>query len=306
MTQHKNKRSGTRPVLLLVAGLAGLGTTILMLLAGVDVRLLNPKGVIADQQLWLMLFSFFLIMTIAVPTLFVLYSFAWKYRESNTNAPYDPVSRTGKFSVATMWVLPTIFMILLALVMWPATQRLEPKKTIAADGKPPLTVQVVAMRWKWLFIYPEQNIATVNYVHIPVDRSIQFELTADEVSMSSFWVPHLGGQLYAMTGHVNTLNLVASEPGQYPGSTAEINGAGFAGMKFTVQASSTEDFNRWVQDMKTSSDMLDASEYNKLLKPSENHPKVLYSAADPGLYSKLLMKYTGSQKHKIEHHEAGH
>lgn len=306
MTQHKKKYSPTRPLLLLIVGLAGLGVSVWLLLAGVDVRLLNPKGAIAEQQLWLMIFSVLLILAIAVPTLIILYSFAWKYRESNTRAAYDPISRTSKLSVASMWILPSVFMIVLALVMWPATHRLEPKKTIATDGKPPLTVQVVAMRWKWLFIYPEQNIATVNYVHIPVDRSIRFQLTADEVSMSSFWIPHLGGQLYAMTGHVNTLNLIANQPGEYPGSSAEINGAGFAGMKFTAHADSGEDFELWVQSMKTSSNVLSETEYDKLLKPSENHSKAFYSATMPGLYDKLLMKYTGAQENKTKQHGSGH
>lgn len=276
-----------------------------MLLSRADVILFNPKGAIAEQQLWLMVFATLLILTIAIPTLIVLYSLAWEYRESNTKAAYDPDVRSGKLFVASIWALPTIFMILLGLVMWPATHKLEPRKPIAADGKP-LTIQVVAMRWKWLFIYPEQGIATVNYVNIPVDTPVQFELTADEVPMSSFWIPHLGGQLYAMTGHVTSLNLIADEAGMYPGSSAEINGTGFAGMKFTAQASSDEDFERWMQDIKASSGVLDDAAYAKLLKPSEDNQVAFYGAAGSDLYDKLLMKYTGSHEHQAEHHGAGH
>src|SRR3989344_4177726 len=118
------------------------------------------------------------------------------------------------------------------------------------------------MRWKWLFIYPEQGIATVNFVQIPVNRPIQFELTADETPMSSFWIPNLGGQLYTMTSHVNRLNLMADTPGEYTGSSAEINGAGFAGMKFTARVGSQEDFDRFVQNVKRYPSVLNTTTYN--------------------------------------------
>src|SRR5690606_18072068 len=144
--------------------------------------------------------------------------------------------------------------------------------------------QVVSMNWKWLFIYPEQDIATVNFVQIPVDTPIRFELTADEAPMSSFWIPHLAGMLYTMTGHVNPLHLMADTVGDYPGASAEINGNGFAGMKFTTRVSSEEDFQAWVQETKMSSDHLDDHEYDELLKPSQFNEPVFYASATPNLY----------------------
>jgi cytochrome o ubiquinol oxidase subunit 2 len=144
-----------------------------------------------------------------------------------------------------------------------------------------------------LFIYTEQNIATVNFVQIPVNTSVQFELTADEAPMSSFWIPNLGGQLYSMTSHVNRLNLMADTPGDYPGSSAEINGAGFSGMKFTARASSEQDFGLWVQTVKQSPNVLDGAVYDKVLAPSENNPVEFYSAYDEGLYDKVIAKYEG-------------
>lgn len=306
MTKHKNKYSQAKSIWLVFLGLAGLGLIIALLLAGNDVALFNPKGLIAQEQLNLTLFSVALMLTIAIPTLIILYSFAWEYRESNEKATYDPLARHSKFFVFTMWALPTVFMLVLAFVMWPATHKLEPKKPIAANVKP-LTVKVVAMRWKWLFIYPEQNIATVNYVQVPVGTPVQFDLTADEAPMSSFWIPHLGGQLYAMTGHVNRLNLIADEPGEYPGSSAEINGAGFAGMKFTARASSKESFDSWVQDMQRSPGVLDTTEYEKLLSPSENNPAAFYAHVEADLYAKMLMKYMGSHDHQPAKYEgSGH
>lgn len=302
MTKHKNRHGPGKSILLVFLGLFCLGLIVALLLAGTDVALLKPKGLIAQEQLNLSLISVALMLTIAVPTMIILYSFAWEYRESNHKAHYDPHTRHSKLFVVSMWAVPTLFMLLLASVMWPATQRLEPKKPILADSKP-VTIQVIAMRWKWLFIYPEQNIATVNYVQIPVGTPVQFDLTADEAPMSSFWIPHLGGQLYAMTGHVNRLNLIADNPGDYPGSTAEINGAGFAGMRFTARASSKESFDLWVQEMQSSSSILDASEYDKLLKPSENNKAVLYAPVQSDLYAKLLMKYMGSHDHQPAKYE---
>ena len=171
---------------------------------------------------------------------------------------------------------------------------------------------MVALRWKWLFIYPEQGIATVNYVQVPTGTPVTFELTADDAPMSSFWIPNLGGMLYAMTGHVNHLNLLAETPGDYPGSSAEINGAGFAGMKFTARATSMADFEAWVRLVKPSSEVLNAAEYERLLEPSENNPAVVYASVDRDLYDKVLMKYNGAHNHGVadseteNHHEAHH
>jgi cytochrome o ubiquinol oxidase subunit 2 len=204
-----------------------------------------------------------------------------------------------------MWLIPSIFAVVLAAIMWSATHKLEPIKPIAADAKP-LTIQVVSMRWKWVFIYPEQNIATVNYVQIPVGTPVQFELTADAAPMSAFWIPNLGGMLYTMTGHNNRLHLIADTAGDYPGSSGEINGPGFANMKFTASASSKKDFDAWVQEVKRYTAVLDTVEYDKLLKPSEDNPVAFYSAAERGLYDTVLMKYMGpgtGHTHHGAHHE---
>jgi cytochrome o ubiquinol oxidase subunit 2 len=276
--------------------LVGLVLLITVLMHGHNVALLNPKGLIAHEQVGLMVFTAVLLLVVAIPSLILLFFTAWKYRESNIRAKHDPDARNGRFVVLSMWGVPSVFMLILALVMWPATHRLVPQKLIAADAKP-LTIQVVSMRWKWLFIYPEQNIATVNFVQIPKNTPVQFELTADDAPMSSFWIPNLGGQLYTMTGMVNRLNLLADTPGDYPGSSAEISGAGFTGMKFTARVSSKEDFDDWVHVTKLSPDVLDAAGYEKLLKPSEDNPAAFYSAADSDLYDKVLMKYMGPPSH---------
>ncbi len=273
---------------------------IALLLHGKNVALFSPQGSIAQEQHKLLVFILAVLLGIAVPVLSVLYFTAWKYRESNTKAVHDPEARQGKFFVTSMWVFPTVIMLLLTTVLYPATHRLEPHKKIASDAKP-MTIQVVSMRWKWVFIYPEQKIATVNFVQIPVNTPVTFELTADEAPMSSFWIPNLGGQLYSMTSHVNQLNLLAETAGDYPGSSAELNGAGFSGMKFTARASSAQDFDQWVQQVRQSNDVLSTAAYDDLLKPTENTPISFYSNYQSGLYDRVIKKYSGAHEAHTNH-----
>jgi len=300
MAKHTSKSNEGRSVKLLVFGFVGLVLLVAMLLYGTDIALFNPKGLIAEQQLRLMLLVGGALVAAAVPTLTLLYFFAWKYRESNDKATYNPDLKHSKLFIVGLWALPTALMLVLATIMWIETHRLEPQKLIVANTNS-LKVQVIALRWKWLFIYPDQRIATVNFLQVPTGTPLEFELTADEAPMSSFWIPHLGGQLYAMTGHVNRLNLLAETAGDYTGSSAEINGAGFAGMKFTARASTPEAFDLWVRDVRASSHVLDADEYTALLKPSESQPAAYYSQADASLYDTVLMKYNGSHHHHTEH-----
>jgi len=299
MPKRKTQRLSTsRLILIITAAFAGFSLLLALLVRDKNIALFNAKGMIAREQQSLLIFIITLVMVFAVPTVTLLFFTAWKYRESNTKAKRAPNSHSSKPLVGLMWLTPTLFILTLAVVMWSATHRLAPQKSIASDVEP-LTIQVVALNWKWLFIYPEQGIATVNYVQIPVDTPIVFELTADEAPMNSFWIPNLGGQLYAMTGHVNRLNLIADTAGDYPGKSAEINGIGFSGMKFTARASSKSDFTNWVQETRQSPKDLDADTYKALLQPSENNPTMVYSSFEYGLYDSVVMKYhKSSQGHE--------
>lgn len=301
MKKRKNKDNLSSSVRIFILVLFAFMALVALFLRGADVTLLNPKGLIATEQYKLMIIASVIMLEIAIPTLILFYYFAWKYRETNKKAAYDPRMHQSKFFTFSLWAIPSIIVVLLAYIMWPATHRLAPQKSIESNVKP-LTIQVVAMRWKWLFIYPEQNIATVNFVHIPVSTPVQFEISADEAPMSSFWIPHLAGQIYAMTGHVNRLNVMADTPGDYPGSSAEINGSGFAGMKFVTRASSRDSFNQWVETTKESDKTLGASEYQALLAPSKNNPAEYYASVESGLYDAMLNKYEGSHAHESENH----
>jgi cytochrome o ubiquinol oxidase subunit 2 len=251
-----------RAIVLLAAALTLCYT---LLIRGHNVAVLNPHGWVAQQQMNLNVLASLLLLLVALPTVAVLFFFAWNYRESNTKATHDPKFQAGKPFLLAAWGIPIVFMSAMSVVMWTETHRLVPQQAIAASAKP-MTVEVVALRWKWLFIYPEQHIATVNFVQIPTNTPV--------------------------TGHINNLNLMATTPGDYQGSTSEINGAGLANMKFTTRASSQGEFDYWVANSQQSTEVLDEAEYSRLLKPSEANPPRVYSSYEHGLYANVLMKYT--------------
>lgn len=253
------------------------------------IDMLNPKGLIALKEYNLLVFTTLLGMVIVVPVFVIAIIVAWRYRESNTKATYTPDVSGNRLAEIIWWGIPIILIAILSVVTWYSTHDLDPHKPLASNVKP-VTVQVVALDWKWLFIYPEQNIATVNLVQFPVNTPINFEITAD-APMNSFWIPKLGGQIYAMAGMTTKLHLNATEVGDYKGSSANISGEGFAGMKFTARASTDEDFNEWIASAKKSPLSLTAAEYTKLAAPSKNNPETLYGTSETELYDTILMKY---------------
>ena len=178
----------------------------------------------------------------------------------------------------------------MAVRTWDATHQLDPFKPLESEVKP-LTIQVVALDWKWLFIYPEQEIATVNFVQIPARTSIHFMLSADGSPMNSFWIPQLSGQIYSMSGMTTSLHMMADVPGIYTGRAAEINGEGYADMTFVVKSTTEADFDAWIASVKQSSLQLTDPIYNELIKPSIKNPVTLYSYVEKDLYNKIVMKY---------------
>lgn len=303
---NKRRYSHGWLTLFIVIALFDLGLLIFNLIYGKNIALFDSKGFVAHEQRGLLVFTLVLLFAVAVPTILFLYYTAWKYRETNTKAKHEPNAKHGKGLVTFIWGFPTLILLIMSPILWSATHRLEPHDMINSDKKP-ITIQVIAMRWKWVFLYPDQKIATVNFVQIPEDTPVSFELTADEAPMSSFWIPNLGGQLYSMTSHVNTLNLMGDTVGDYPGSSAELNGAGFAGMKFTTRVSTAEDFESWIQSVKQSDSVLDKSKYDILLKPSENNKVALYSDYQNDIYAKVVEKYMGSHSAHASHNKSeGH
>lgn len=281
---HKHK-------LLIVIGICAVVVAgLFVLLNGQNIEVLNPKGTIGQQERQLIVFAALLSLVVVLPVFAMLFGFAWKYRESNPRKQkYRPDWDHNPAIESTWWVVPSILIFILSVVTWNSSHSLDPYRPLASKKKQ-LTVQVVALDWKWLFIYPEQNIASVNYVRIPTDTPVNFQITAD-APMNSLWIPQLGGQIYAMPGMVTQLHLSASEPGNFHGSSANISGYGFAGMAFTTQATSRQDFNSWVDSVKKSPSQLDFKAYDALAQPSTYNPVSYYASSEPNLFDIIMMKY---------------
>ncbi len=250
---------------------------------------LDPKGLIALQQRDLLLITTLLMLTVVVPVLVLAVVISWKYRAGNEKAKYDPNWDHSTALECIWWGFPCLIVILLSVLTFKSCLDLDPFKPLDSDVKP-VKIQVVALQWKWLFIYPEHNIACVNFVQFPEKTPINFEITAD-APMNSFWIPQLGGQIYAMPGMNTKLHLIASEIGDYRGSSSNISGNGFAGMIFTAKASDQEEFESWVRSVQGSSESLTLDAYDKLTLPTEYVPVSVYSLKDEHLYESIIMKY---------------
>ncbi|MGE5196276.1 MAG: ubiquinol oxidase subunit II [Anaerolineae bacterium] len=253
--------------------------------------LTHPKGIIARSELNLIILNYLLMLIIIIPTFILLFVTAWKYRAKNSKAKYDPDQSHGVFKELILWMIPSVVIAVMAVITWNAAHKLDPYQPLTSEVKP-LTIQVVALDWKWLFIYPEQDIATVNFVQFPERTPIHFELSADGSPMNSFWIPQLSGQIYSMTGMTTQLHIMADEPGEYTGRAAEINGQGFADMTFVVKSASQSDFDDWIAYVKQSPLQLTDHTYNELAKPSQNNPIALYSSMETkNLFNAIVMKY---------------
>jgi cytochrome o ubiquinol oxidase subunit 2 len=278
---------------------------LLALLGGCNMVLLSPSGDVALQQRNLIIISTVLMLVIIIPVIFLILLFAWRYRASNTEAAYSPEWHHSTVLELLIWAAPLVIIIALGAVTWVSTHKLDPfrpldriasGRDIPPDSKP-LVVEVVALDWKWLFLYPEQGIATVNELAAPVDRQIQFKITASTV-MNSFFIPALAGQIYAMPGMETQLYAVINHPGVYDGFSANYSGAGFSGMRFKFHGLSDSDFEQWVKQAKSKDGAgagtgnaplaLSRAAYLQLEQPSENNAVRRYASVAPGLYDAIL------------------
>ncbi len=249
----------------------------------------------ALRQRDLIIIATCLMLLIIVPVIFLTLLFAWRYRENAKDAPYNPEWDHSTVLELAIWAAPLLIIIALGAVTWVSTHQLDPyrpltridqSRPVTAEVKP-LTVEVVAMDWKWLFLYPEQGIATVNELAAPVDRPIAFRITSTSV-MNAFFVPSLAGMVYAMPGMETKLHAVINQPGVFDGMSSNYSGAGFSHMRFKFHGMSNEDFDRWVQQAKSSGAQLSKDTYLKLAKPSESEPVQRYASVAPDLYNLIL------------------
>ncbi|MDO5641209.1 MAG: ubiquinol oxidase subunit II [Paracoccus sp. (in: a-proteobacteria)] len=266
-----------------------------LVLAGCGSEVLAPSGDVAVKTRDVLAITTALILVIVLPVMVAIVWFAIRYRAGSkqAEAEYDPSFHHSVQLELLIWAAPLTIIIWLGALTWVSTHKLDPYRPLdsetrgVSDDAVPLVVQVVSMDWKWLFIYPEYGIATVNELAAPLNRPIRFELTATEV-MTAFYVPTLAGMIYTMPGMQTQLHAVINEPGQYKGMASHYSGAGFSGMNFPFFGMEDGDFDAWVARARASGQVLDRATYRILAEPSQNVPPARYALGDPGLYHAIL------------------
>ncbi len=269
--------------------IALLLTATLPLLSGCHMVLFEPKGAIAAEQIRLIIIATILMLLIVVPVIIMTIVIAWRYRASNTKATYEPDWAHSVKLEIIWWGVPCVIVVILATLTWFTTHSLDPYRPLDSKVKP-VTIQVIALDWKWVFIYPEQGIATINYIEVPENTPISFEITA-QGPMNSLWIPQLGGQIYAIAGMRTRLHLIADTQGVYDGLSANYSGEGFAEMTFKVKVETSDDFSRWVETVKAAPNALTTDVFNALIAPSSNLPVQYFSSVQPNLFNDEMMKF---------------
>jgi len=278
---------------------AGVGAAVL--LSGCNLEVLMPKGDVGSQEKSLILIALGLMAIVAIPVIAMTLWFPWRYRKSNKQATYAPNwSHSTKIEVV-VWTIPAIIVAILAVITWTSSHALDPYKPLESEAKP-VTVQVVSMDWKWLFVYPEYGVASVNELAFPTDRPVNFQITSDSV-MNAFFIPQLGSQIYAMAGMETKLHLIAREPGTYAGLSTNFSGEGFSDMHFQAIATSEDGFKDWIAKAKASQAALNSDSYKTLAQPSEKTPVAYYGSVTPGLFAGVVNKHMGEMSHDAAMHD---
>lgn len=284
-----------RPPRLSFAIARRLAPLLLLPLSACDWVVMSPAGDVAMQQRNLILVSTLLMLLIILPVMAMTVWFAWRYREKARAKDYDPDWDHSTSLELLIWSAPLLIIIMLGAITWTSTHLLDPYRPIervdagrkVEPAAKRLQVEVVALDWKWLFIYPELGIATVNELAAPVDQPIEFKITSATL-MNSFFVPALAGQIYAMPGMQTVLHAVANKPGNFGGFSANYSGAGFSHMRFRFHAMDQAGFSQWVAKVKASGAKLDRTTYVKLEQPSEKVPPMYFGGVEPRLFHAAL------------------
>ena len=263
---------------------------------------LDPKGFVAHQERTLMMDSIAMMLIVVIPVIIMSFAFAFRYRKTHDNkSKYRPEWAHNTLLEAVWWGVPLVIIVVLGIWTWVYSHSLDPYRPLdenVAGTKKPLVIDAIALRWKWLFLYPEQGIATVNDVHFPVDRAVRFRITSD-APMSAFFIPQLGSQIYAMAGMETQLNLKADVVGKFIGMDTQYNGDGFSDMKFWTHVTTEKDFASWVSSAKQQQHTLTDAFYKKLWCPSMNTDKasynpVIFSAYQSSdLFDKIKAQFKG-------------
>lgn len=277
-----------------IAILLFLALVLALLMRGHTIALFEPGGIVGLNQRSLIIDTFLLMLIPIVAIYALAFFFAYWYRAGNTKAMYTPNAEHGALSELVWWAIPFEIILVLGALTWTSTHELDPVRPLS--GEKHMIVEVVALPWKWLFIYPEHDIASVGELRLPAGVPVRFEITGDS-PMNSFWIPQLGGQIYAMTGMATHLNLIAERPGEYEGLSANYSGEGFDKMKFKAIAMPIEQFEHWVTSMRQASlPSLTWPEYESLALPGTQEYPSFYSDVDGDIFAGVMAKFNGPDR----------
>ena len=271
-------------------GMIILGAVTLLGCRTMMTGILNPKGVITYEEKQLFFDSLALMLIVVIPIFVMSFTFIVRYRASNKISDYQPNWSHSVLLEAVWWAVPMAIIFVLGIITWTMSHKLDPYRPIGGTGKL-MVIQTVALPWKWLFIYPKQDIATVNYLKIAKGQQVEFIFTNDNVPMSAFFIPQLGSQIYTMAGMQTHLYLIASKEGTYEGLDSQYNGDGFSNMRFDVKVVKPNELQRWFSEVKRSEKKLTPLLYQQLTQPSVKEPIHYYSSVVPNLFSQIIMKY---------------
>ena len=271
--------------LLAVARLT-LAAPLILLAAGCHKGVLDPAGPIAAQEKQILINSTAIMLAIIVPTMIATVAFAWWFRRGNTRATYRPDWEYSGAIEMVVWAVPILTIMLLGGIAWIGSHDLDPGKPLKS-ANPPLRVEVVSLDWKWLFIYPDQGIASVNQLVVPAGTPVSYRLTSATV-WNTFWVPQLGSMIYTMPRMTTRLNLQADKPGAFNGLSGHFSGDGFPGMQFQVRSLPADQFTSWAQGTRGSGPLLDGRAYAELSRPSRDVAPITYGAVVPGLFDAIV------------------
>jgi cytochrome o ubiquinol oxidase subunit 2 len=256
--------------------------------------ILNPKGIIAYEQRKLFFDSLALMLIVVLPVIIMSITFVYHYQASHKIRDYKPNWSHSYFLESLWWGIPCVITVILAVLTWNKTHELDPYNKIAGSNEAPLLIQVIALPWKWLFIYPEQGIASINYLEIPVGRDVEYWITTDNTPMSAFFIPQLGGQIYTMTGMRTRMHLLANQTGDFVGMNTNFSGDGFSDMKFVTHAVTPAEFSQWSDQVKLSPNHLTDDTYKLLVNPTVANAPEFFTDVTPDLFQRVLNIYMNS------------
>jgi len=263
----------------------GLAVSLPFALAACQTAVIDSRGAVGIADKTILIDSLVIILAIVIPTIVATLGFAWWFRSSNRRAARLPDwAYSGRIELI-VWSIPLLVIILLGGVAWIGSHDLDPAEPLASD-KQPLDVQIVSLDWKWLFIYPRQDVASVNQLVIPDGTPIRFSLTSASV-MNAFFVPQLASMIYTMNGMTTKLNLMADEPGVFAGLSSHFSGDGFSGMHFDVRAIPEDQFSAWIEAARRSGPALDTAGYEALEKQGTNVEPSTFRLVDSKLFERI-------------------